>query len=353
MKISLTLIVKDEEEVLGRCLESVSDLVDEIVVVDTGSKDATKEIARKYTDLIFDFPWRDDFSAARNFALQKASCDYALWLDADDIIPEKSRKIFPSLKEQLSALPDFVMCRYELGEKAEISFFRERVIKLNAGHFFRGRVHECIQPSGKIVYSDFSVTHLRSKKERAGRNLAIYQKWKKEEALSPRDLFYYGRELYYERLFEEAIAVLEEMLRGDGFYVNKIDACKTIGLCYLEKQNFEKAIEAFLKSFLYGEPRASLCCEIGKAFRRQKKYKEAAFWFETALKAKDHSKEGDFEEPNTRSIDPLLELVCCYYALGDLQTSIRYHKKTEEIAPDHPSVVYNRKFFSLKARDLL
>ena len=71
--ISLCMIVKDEEEILARCLDCVADLMDEIIIVDTGSTDKTKEIARRYTDKIYDFKWENDFSAARNFAFSKAT----------------------------------------------------------------------------------------------------------------------------------------------------------------------------------------------------------------------------------------------------------------------------------------
>ena len=74
--ISLCMIVKNEERILARCLDSVKDLVDEIIIVDTGSADATKRIAAEYTDKIYDFTWIDDFSAARNFAFSKATGDY-------------------------------------------------------------------------------------------------------------------------------------------------------------------------------------------------------------------------------------------------------------------------------------
>ena len=85
--LSLCMIVRDEEDVLGRCLESVKDLADEIIIVDTGSSDRTKEIAAYYTDRIYDFEWCDDFSAARNFAFSKGTKDFLMWLDADDVIP--------------------------------------------------------------------------------------------------------------------------------------------------------------------------------------------------------------------------------------------------------------------------
>ena len=99
--ISLCMIVKNEEEVLGRCLDSVSDLVDEIIIVDTGSVDETKRIASVYTDKVETFPWIDDFAAARNFAFQKGTGDYLFWLDADDVITEEEQKKLMKLKMRL------------------------------------------------------------------------------------------------------------------------------------------------------------------------------------------------------------------------------------------------------------
>ena len=99
IEISLCMIVKNEEKILTRCLDSVADLVDEIVIVDTGSTDATKKIAANYTDKIYDFTWVDDFSAARNFAFSKAEKDYIYTADADEVIDEENRKRFRELME--------------------------------------------------------------------------------------------------------------------------------------------------------------------------------------------------------------------------------------------------------------
>ena len=90
MKISLCMIVKDEEALLGRCLESAKSLADEIVIVDTGSADKTVELARRYTDAVYFLPWQGDFSHARNFSFSKATGDYLLWLDADDVIDKNA-----------------------------------------------------------------------------------------------------------------------------------------------------------------------------------------------------------------------------------------------------------------------
>ncbi len=357
MKISLCMIVRDEEEVLERCLKSAKEFADEIVIVDTGSNDKSMEIAGTYTKNVYEFAWRDDFSLARNYAFSKATGDYLFWLDADDVIPETSRNLIPALREMLEKeQPDVVMCPYDVGfdgdGKPATTFFRERILKRSGNFVWQGRVHECIAPHGKIARCDFRIAHLGSKKERGRRNLHIYQKWAGEEPLSPRDKFYYGRELFYHGLYTESIAVLDEMLSGEGWYVNKIEACRTMGLCYEARGEQEKSLTAFFRSFLYGEPRASICCEIGKLFRRKKRYGEAVFWFESALTCRDHVAEGDFEDAACRGLTPLLELVCCYYALGERKKAERCHKKTEELAPTHPSVIFNRRFFNEKPTPL-
>ena len=85
IQISLCMIVKNEEKVLRRCLDSYLELMDEIIIVDTGSADSTKDIAAQYTDKVYEFPWRKDFAAARNYAFSKATKDYIFSADADEV----------------------------------------------------------------------------------------------------------------------------------------------------------------------------------------------------------------------------------------------------------------------------
>lgn len=339
------MIVKDEEAVLGRCLESVKGLFEETVVVDTGSRDRTREIARAHSCLVYDFPWRDDFALARNFAFSKGTGDYLLWLDADDLFPPESAQKMGELRALLEReRPDAVCCPYETGDAALV-FYRERFLRREAGSKWRGRVHECIEVRGKSIRFPLKIVHLGSEKPRGMRNLHLYQAWAGEEKLSPRDLFYYGRELYYHKLYTEAIAVLEEMLDGGGWYVNEIEACKVLAACRTARGEREAALAALLRTFRYGEPRAAVCCEIGNMLRDKGDLRSAVFWYESALRCRDHAEEGDFETPAARTVDPLLALVYCCYRLGDRERSLYYHKKTEELAPEHPSVLYNRSFF--------
>ena len=102
--LSICMIVKNEEELLARCLNSVKDLVDEIVIVDSGSTDKTLQIAKSFGAKIFYFEWCNDFSKARNFAFSKATSDYILWLDADDVMPKPTLQYLVKNKKKLTII---------------------------------------------------------------------------------------------------------------------------------------------------------------------------------------------------------------------------------------------------------
>lgn len=343
MRVSLCMIVKDEEEVLERCLASARPLADEIVIADTGSSDRTPEIAKRYADVFFFEPWRENFARARNAALARATGEYLLWLDADDVVTEENIPRFFALMSQIAAQnADVAMCPYVSGG---LTYFRERILRRDGRARFRGRVHECVPPFGKVIRGEFTVTHMGSGKARGARNLEIYRKWASEEKLTGRDLFYYGRELYDNRLYTESAAVLRDMLEGEGWYVNKIEACRILSACYAARGEAEKALSALFQSFCYGTPRASVLCEIAGLFSAKKRYRDAAFWYEAALAAEDHAAEGDFELPACHTIIPALGLVVAYEALGDRASALKYHRMSAAFAPEHPSVKYNARYF--------
>src|SRR5262249_52874882 len=102
-RVSLTMIVRNEEKNLPDCLASVRDLVDEAVVIDTGSTDRTREIARSFWCVVGEFPWVDLFAAARNAALDPATGDYAFWMDADDRLDTDNQAKLKALFDSLPA----------------------------------------------------------------------------------------------------------------------------------------------------------------------------------------------------------------------------------------------------------
>ena len=175
--ISLCMIVRDEAEVLGRCLQSVADLVDEIIIADTGSVDETKAIAAQFEAKIYDFPWCDDFSAARNFTVQQAVGDYWMWLDADDVIEGENRARLKQILQNPDA--DLVYLPYVLSfdsaGKPDLISKRERIFRRSKGYRFEGAVHEAVVPHGVIRMGDAAVFHRKDKAGDTDSKLRIYQ----------------------------------------------------------------------------------------------------------------------------------------------------------------------------------
>lgn len=355
--ISLCMIVKNEEEVLGRCLESAKSFADEIIIVDTGSTDRTKEIAEKYTDKVYDFAWRDDFSAARNEAFSRAVMDYCMWLDADDVVSKEQQEKIKELKRTISLDTAVVMMRYvmsfdETGKPA-FSYYRERLLRNGLGFRWKGRVHEAISPAGRVLYSDIEIEH--RKEGRGGysdRNLRIYQKMEAEgETFTPRDLFYYGRELYYfapgnTKYLKKAERTLKDFLGcPDGWKENKIEACRFLSLCRQLEGDWEGEVSALADSFVYGRPRAEICCDIGGCFFRREDYRTAAFWYEMALNTEKCRESGGFVREECYDYIPALQLTVCCYRMGEIQRAEQFNEIAQKLHPESPACVFNRLFF--------
>lgn len=350
--ISLCMIVKNEEETLPCCLESVCGIADEIIIVDTGSTDCTKEAASKYTNLIYDYKWTDDFSAARNFSFSKASCDYCMWLDADDVLLAKDRENLKLLRKTLSPDTDIVMCQYHTGvadgKTAIYSYYRERIIRNHKGYTWEGAVHEAISLTGKILYADIAVTHKKIKRNDPGRNLRIFRnKIDRQERLNPREQFYYARELFYAGQYNEAVQILEEYIDSEeGWLENKIEACRVLSGCYLAVKDEKKAVWALVKSFFFDNPRAEICCDIGNYFMRKDKYEQAVFWFETAASCKRNDAAGGFVELDCYGYIPYIQLCVCYEKLGNRQKAYQCNEMAGNYKPKGMEFLNNKKYFS-------
>lgn len=352
ISISLCMIVRDEEDVIGRCLDSISDLVDEIIIVDTGSKDKTKEIIAAYTDRIFDFVWIDDFAAARNYAFSHATCMYSMWLDADDVFLEADRQKFLELKKNLSPYTDAVMMKYNTGfdkdDNVTYSYFRERIIKNNVGMHWVGAIHEVISTIGNIEYSDCAVSHKKLHPTDPDRNLRIFEKLiDNNVVLDPRQQFYYGRELYYHKRYGDAITVFEKFLdEADAWLENKIDACRHCNFCYTELGDNKKALQALFNSFSFDVPRAEICCDIGWHFYNNKQYKLAVHWYKCALTCERVDTQGGFVTLDSYGFTPCIQLCVCLSRLGEVEEAAIYNEKAASYKPDSQAVIHNRTFFS-------
>ncbi|MGH4138614.1 tetratricopeptide repeat-containing glycosyltransferase family 2 protein [Clostridium sp.] len=349
--ISLCMIVKNEEDVLGRCLECVKGIVDEIIIVDTGSTDNTKKIAHEYTDKIFDFKWIDDFSAARNYAFSKATMDYNLWLDADDVILEDDIKKFKELKQSLTFDVDNVMMMYNVGFDGNgavtLSYFRERLSKRINNAQWMEPVHECLIIGGNTINTDICITHRKEHAATPGRNISIYKKLLSEgKPLSPRGLFYYSRELHQNNFINDAIKYFNEFLdTGKGWVEDNISSCFDLSKCYNIVGDKKSMLKILLRSFEYDTPRAEICCNIGTYYFESGDYGKAIVWYKIAAELTKPVNGWGFISHDFWGYIPNIQLSVCYDRLGNRDESIKYNDKAAEYKPNSSAVLANRAYF--------
>jgi len=351
--ISLCMIVKNEEEVLGACLTSVNNICDEIIIVDTGSTDQTKEIARKFTNKIYDFKWIDDFSAARNFAFSKATMEYILWLDADDVLYKTDQYKLKHLKESLEKVVDSVSMIYILEfdkyGKPTFYFRRNRLVKRSNNFLWKGAVHEYLEVGGNILQSDICIVHQKSKKKNTStshRNIKIYEKrLKKGEIFSPRDLYYYANELKEHQKYEKALLYYKKFLQSKkGWLEDNIRACLYMADIYRINNEKKKEFKILLQTFEFDIPRPEPCCRLGDYFTEGRKYKLAIYWYELALK-NDYKPEG-FHYEAFSTWYPHLSLCMANWRIGNKEKSLEHHEIVKKMRPNDPKVLHNEQFFN-------
>lgn len=162
--VSVCMIVKNEEGNLARCLEGLQGFYDELVIVDTGSTDRTKEIARKYTDKVYDFVWVNDFSAARNVAFSYATCDYIYTADADEVVDPHNRQELLLLKRVLDPQIEVVQMHYVNPSDVNMCYndlteLRPKLFKRLRSWTWIDPIHETVRTDPLVFDSDIAILH--------------------------------------------------------------------------------------------------------------------------------------------------------------------------------------------------
>jgi tetratricopeptide (TPR) repeat protein len=220
------MIVRNEAHHLAQCLGPVAGLFDEIVIVDTGSSDATPKIAAQFTPHVFHAPWRDDFSAARNESLRHASGDWVFWLDADDrLSPEnvdRLRRCLAQLGDEPQAHLMNTACWFQYACEGSSLITHPRLFRRDERIRWRGRVHEQIWPNlsslgYELVWSDVQIDHTgyqdpAAEQRKLARNLRLLRM---DYAVEPDDtstLTHLGLAYFHAQRFETARFYLQRLL---------------------------------------------------------------------------------------------------------------------------------------------
>ena len=261
-EISLCMIVKNAGNFLSETLNSVKDIISEIIIVDTGSDDNTISVAKKYDAKIFHFKWTDDFSAARNFSISKAKGDWILVLDADEKINKKNKEKIDKLDfENNAAFYLNFKSKINIGESFNyVTNAHPRLFKNDLNIKFSGRIHEQIIGSVKklgknIEPTDIEVEHFgydldyEELKKKLNRNINLLNKQVEENRESGIDYFHLGET--YSLLFDWKNAVKNYKKAIYSGYLpveNRALAYQNLGTAYLNIDRLDEAIEEELNS---------------------------------------------------------------------------------------------------------
>ena len=329
ISISLCMIIKNEGKVLSRCLDSIKDLMDEIIIIDTGSTDNTKAIASNYTDKIYDFEWIDDFSAARNYSFSKATKDYIYVADADEVIDAINHGRFQQLKELILPEIDIVQMKYITSADFNTVYnfqkeYRPKLFKRVRSFKWISPIHETVQIDPIVYDSDIEILHLpqtaNTKRDFSTFMKALNNGYKLEKYV----LIMFCKELFISGENEDFIAV-KDFFTAILINENRTEderkniAC-VLARVYRLNGNYNEFFKLCLKD-MANNPCAEICMELGEYFYSLGDFEEAIIWYINAANETpsiiDIHSSGDL---------PLRRLSDCFKELAKLVST---HKDNE------------------------
>jgi len=350
MKVSLCLIVKDEEKHLGKCLKSFSGLYDELIIVDTGSTDKTKAIAEEFGAKVFDFEWINDFSAARNYALSKATGDWIMTLDADDVIEEETAKKLRKYLEDNADSCRVISLPYvyhstsgNAGNTATLPRLWKRELNLTYVYPIHEYVDISKVPPAQIKKPDLPIVHDKPLEEFAPgfeRNVKILEAHIKDHPGDLRILYYLVHDNKQLGRYAEATKWAEEYLKskpGD-----PVKLCKLLihkGQCHIRLREAKKAHEAFIKAMETEPDLVEPYLELGDLYYRAGQHEKAIELYQRARKCEFPENSAAFH--NRAIYDYFAVRKLCYILpmVGQYAEGLKYAEETLKFTPDDQKLI--------------
>lgn len=332
--ISTCMIVKNEEVLLARCLDCVKEFSDEIIIVDTGSTDRTKEIAAQYTKYIYDFPWCNDFAAARNFSFSKAKMEYIYIADADEIIDDANQKQIQDLKKILLPEIDIVQMYYtnqlEFGTTYNYDKeYRPKLIRRLREFYWQDPLHETLRLEPVIFDSDIAIIH-KPHASHSARDFANLQTLiQTGKTLSPKLNIMYAKELFIAGTSEDFLTAKEYFLAlsAQTLTEGELKAVQCVlTKCGALEHDPHLLLGAALKNMAGGAGSAEVCTCLGEYYEACEEFNEAVLWYYNAV----------YETQCELSIQygcelPLQGLIRCYTALGNSEQAASYKQELDNL----------------------
>jgi glycosyltransferase involved in cell wall biosynthesis len=351
--LSVCMIVKDEEEVLERCLESIQGLWDELIIADTGSTDKTKEIAAKFNAKIFDFKNTGkyfNFSAARNFSFNQSKSDYIMWLDADDVIdkhriPEIKRYIVDNPNIDMFTMP-YYYARDNQGNPIVI-VPRERILKNDKRFRWTDPIHEFIPLQGNVKNLDIPVHHLRTEKgikNDLNRNILLLENFISENPENSRCVYYLAKEYHDSGQSDKATPLFKKFVKMPGtWFPDKANALRIMARYCMNSKDNEKMFSYIFESVEIQPQCAESYTFLGEYYFNKKEWHKAIHWYKIAASLEIPKDVNAI--PSHYTWLPHLQLCVAYNGLGDVKKAYEHNEIARKYAPNNESVLINKRIF--------
>lgn len=342
--ITVAMIVRNEAHILEQTLTKLTGYYDELILVDTGSTDTTKEIAKKFTDNIYDFPWIDDFAAARNCAFDKATQDWIMCIDADDVIEQGKQEQFRAYLDSLDKDKVHII-KLPVYCSETTAFDQIRVVQKGKGRWI-GKIHEIVDHDySKEITSDVvCIKHEKPKESLVrdpNRNLRIIEGFMKDV---PRYTFYNGRELKAQGRYKEAIVVFKRYLDIAVWWWEKHYACIDLANCYYCLGDIENSRKYDLEAIGINDRIIDPYIQLAKLAYDKQDWKGVILWCEAGLAIRDRQPALFDYIPNHTYI-PQDYLTVAYWNVGEYEKGIISSKKCVEFCPNDVRMINNLKFY--------
>lgn len=349
--IALVMIVRNEEENLPDCLESTLDAVDEMVIVDTGSCDRTVEIARRYTNKVYQYPWHNDFSAARNYALGQATSQWILCLDADERLDTTSGDL-RSLIRNHAHCEAFFLPLHNLAADSPGGYSRFLVLRFfrnRPEYRFVGVIHEQVvvnRPEVVGIAPAPVIWHkllpARERRRKRGRNLALLQRATSTDPGNPFLHYYLGVEWLGLGKADRALPCFERACRdlSDAHILFRAPAVRYLVASLKALGRVDEAICVCLEETLRYPEYTDLFFDGGVLLEEKGEHEVAIKWFKEALSC-DQPPPFLAHTHGTESFLSLYHLGYCHEKLGYLKEARDYYEQALATNPDYFYPLYN------------
>ena len=344
------IVGKEESFELRRLLDSIQGpLFDQICVTTTQGDPEVEAVANELATTVSSFKWINDFAAARNFSFQQATTSHIMWLDSDDVLkPENYQKLL-ELKSKLDAV-DMVVMSYAYGhDEADAPTTvlpRERLVRNDRSKVkWHDPIHEYLNMDGgmKILERrDIFVDHYRIKPFNADRNLSIHKRVWDAGDMSPRQMFYYAKDLLDSNQGEASIPVFERYLAGPtDFADNKAVACIRLAHYYRDAKGDPETAASYLrKGLMFSTAYAEFPFFLGMYYKETKKDPDTAITYLLQAAGKPLAA-GMSMQAEYYEYLPCKQLAFLYYDKADMVKALHYCERALKANPTDPHCAHN------------